>query len=1153
MKIIHRFLSVVLAILILVSNVLSYGVLAETDSNTIDIYTAEDLIKLSKECSLDTYSKNMIVKLANDIDLFNKDFSPIPSFSGIFDGNNHTIKGLNIDSNGSVKGLFRYLEEDGVIKNLNVEGNINPSGSKEQLGGIVGINKGLILNSSFEGKVKGATSIGGIAGYNDKTGTIKDCQSSGIVIGNHYTGGIVGQNLGNVLGCTNNSKVNTTDSAIPDEDGILASLKNIDTSKFNSTENINAQTDSGGITGYNQGVIELSQNYGSIGYEHVGYNIGGIAGRQSGYISNCKNYGLINGRKDVGGIVGQIEPFINLLFSEDTLGRIDKELKVLNDLIENTVNEGESSTETFYNRLDNLNELTVSTSNKMEDLTNSATDYIDESTDVINTGINRVRRVMTQLEPVIGKFRKSSEEMTKGFKGLEKGFENLSKSSSSINRSFRDLDDALEDLNKASANANIAFNKMSKAVKLIENAGENSEEVDKAFEDLDSALVDLQLALEAGIEAFYNIAEILENIDTPGNIDWDSIGNELKSQLKIMLNHVNTAIPKMRNVFHILSQELKDDKELIREAILEVGDAIEFLEIFSTYISDTFEDMEYSINDLDSASRFATLGMKNISKGMLYFKNGLDDISVALTNVEFIFKEYNDYTNLELPNLNEYVSEESESLFEGMRSISSELSLLNEDVRNSSESFYDNFRLINNQFRVIVDIISDGLNSLSFEGEDLFEDISDESLNKEGTVNRGLIKNCYNEGTIFGDVNVGGIGGTMSIEYDFDPEDDIVKKGDKSLNFKYQTKALLVSSENKGDVQAKKDCVGGIIGNMDLGTIYKGENYGSIESLYGDYIGGVAGYSNSVIRKSYSLSELSGRDYIGGIAGYGTNIFDSFSLVQIDKSNEFIGAIAGDISGDFENNYFVKDRWEGIDGISYGNKAVPESYDEFILHEDLPKEFKSFQLTFVIEDEIIDTVPFEYGDSLDLNMLPDIPEKDGYYGSWPDYNYDKLVFSKKIEAIYTPLIKVLSSDKSEARPKLLVEGGFQPSDTLDIREINSSNLMIEDAPVIERWSIELGTEIDTPLTFRYFRPKSDKDILIYQRRGSKWEKLKTTEDGRYLLFESNLKKFDLAAVERDKDRTFYYILSIIILTIIIMLISKKIILKKKDKVSIKNI
>ena len=56
--------------------------------------------------------------------------------------------------------------------------------------------------------MEGKDYVGGIAGLNEISGVLLNCVCSGKVTGAHYTGGIVGDNMGNVAGCTNDSDVN---------------------------------------------------------------------------------------------------------------------------------------------------------------------------------------------------------------------------------------------------------------------------------------------------------------------------------------------------------------------------------------------------------------------------------------------------------------------------------------------------------------------------------------------------------------------------------------------------------------------------------------------------------------------------------------------------------------------------------------------------------------------------------------------------------------------------------------------------------------------------------------------------------------------------------------------------------------------------------
>ena len=54
------------------------------------------------------------------------------------------------------------------------------------------------------------------------------------------------------------------------------------------TENVADITDIGGIAGQSGGVIRACMNRGTVGYQHMGYNVGGIAGSQTGYIEGLR-------------------------------------------------------------------------------------------------------------------------------------------------------------------------------------------------------------------------------------------------------------------------------------------------------------------------------------------------------------------------------------------------------------------------------------------------------------------------------------------------------------------------------------------------------------------------------------------------------------------------------------------------------------------------------------------------------------------------------------------------------------------------------------------------------------------------------------------------------------------------------------------------
>lgn len=293
---------------------------AEKAPRFLPISTLEQFLTFVENCRLDSYSENLQVTLHADLDLTGVSFSGVPVFCGSFDGQGHTISGLSITEDGSNLGLFRYLSKEARVQRLHVEGTVSPKGSQGTIGGIAGNNAGRILDCSFSGIVSGGDYIGGIAGVNSVSGIVESCTVEGTVAGKHFLGGIAGSNSGVIRDCSNLALVNTTAK----QNNVK--LSDITLDSVRSSEAINTVTDIGGIAGVNGGVIRDCENKADVGYLSMGYNVGGIAGSQMGYVTDCLNSGSIRGRKEIGGIIGQMEPVTNIEYSEDTLQILQKQL-----------------------------------------------------------------------------------------------------------------------------------------------------------------------------------------------------------------------------------------------------------------------------------------------------------------------------------------------------------------------------------------------------------------------------------------------------------------------------------------------------------------------------------------------------------------------------------------------------------------------------------------------------------------------------------------------------------------------------------------------------------------------------------------------------------------------------------------------------------
>ena len=183
----------------------------ELDHNTLQLYTKESAdLFIENEAEFFSFAKNVangntyegkIVKLNADLDM-----SPYESFNGVggaevknsfkgtFDGGGHTICNANVVSDGKdYTGLFNCVDE-GCIKNLNVSNTNIEGNTSDSTGGLVGnANCSVISNCTFQGKVRGADNVGGIAGEVLYDTTIVNCEVlESRITGESKVGGIAG-------------------------------------------------------------------------------------------------------------------------------------------------------------------------------------------------------------------------------------------------------------------------------------------------------------------------------------------------------------------------------------------------------------------------------------------------------------------------------------------------------------------------------------------------------------------------------------------------------------------------------------------------------------------------------------------------------------------------------------------------------------------------------------------------------------------------------------------------------------------------------------------------------------------------------------------------------------------------------------------------
>lgn len=1032
----------ILAVGLLFSS-LSVPVRAEEET-VISIQSLEEFYEFSQACKLDSWSEGKTVRLETDISIENRnDIVTVPYFKGTFDGQGHTISGLTIIYDGSVQGLFRYVGEGGTVKNLNVVGTVTPNGSMSTVGGIVGENRGEIINCSYTGVVKGSSVVGGIAGSNEETGLIKSCRTSGIVHGDHYVGGIAGKNSGKIENCTNKANVNTSTEAL------TLNLEYINLENLRSTENTTDITDIGGIVGYSTGKVESCINRGTIGYQHVGYNVGGITGRQSGYVNNCTNYGTVYGRKDIGGINGQMDPYHTLTFSESTLTKLDEQLDGLQSAVDTLIADADDYSDTVTGRLSDMHTHVTNAQNSVDTMLNEVQGVFNADTDTLNELSETISDTIDKLVPVSSDLTDASDRMKAAIKNLREAADEMEEASDISQDALVYIERALDEMEDAQADFDTASAPLEQAEKKFKEALDDFTEAYRLLQEGGSA-DEAEQKVEEGIDA---LSDAMEFMDVAG-------------------------------------EGIQAGMEDVSDAISALGEAISRLKDANEPIGEALKETAASLDDLYRMSA----SMKE-----------------ALAGLERVLEDLAEKEGLSFARLDGAFDVSQELLSDSVKEITDILDFVNTTAANKNDMIADDIQAVSDQLFAITDTIQEAFTEED-EEKDYVEDISYEDT---GEQTEGKTAFCTNLGAVEGDVNVGGITGSMAIEYDFDPEDDVKTVGDTSADFIYQTRAVIRACENRGEVTAKKNCAGGIVGSMDMGSVMESYAYGRVVSTGGKYTGGIAGSSQADIRNSYAKCTLSGNDYVGGIAGEGNNILQCYSLVRIEDSGEYTGAIAGNANGALEQNYFVSEVLAGVDGISYNAKAEPMVYEEFVSLENMPAEFKGFQLVFCAEDEIIRELEFEYGADLSSLELPQIPAKDGSYARWEEVDYSHMVFDTTVNAVYDDNITALeSAQKRNELPVLVAEGSFDGDDRLsfDAQERDMSGIKGRNQ-LLESWRLKIPEDGNALHRIQYLIPETDKTVEIEYQTAEGWVKANAQKDGQYLVWEAEGNELVFRSVE----------------------------------------
>lgn len=260
-----------------------------TQGNPFQIETAAQLAYFAKTVNEGEAYLHKYIVLTADIDLANKEWTPIGNhsnpFKGNFNGDNHTVTGMQISGELDRVGLFGEcikFNVNSAIKNITVKDSVICG--INFVGAIVGYAEGINIENcrSIGNTINGKTDVGGICGKigGYSVGKVSQCYNSSKVTGRVRVGGIAGMG-GIAENCLNTGEIMIIDKAYQSACGGIFGIFDDTTASASITACVN------------------------LGKVSGGESFGGIVGRtdseSTGHISNCYyNMDAITGGFDAG-------------------------------------------------------------------------------------------------------------------------------------------------------------------------------------------------------------------------------------------------------------------------------------------------------------------------------------------------------------------------------------------------------------------------------------------------------------------------------------------------------------------------------------------------------------------------------------------------------------------------------------------------------------------------------------------------------------------------------------------------------------------------------------------------------------------------------------------------------------------------------------
>ena len=1054
---------------IVMFNIFPVGIVSADEA--ISISTVSDFKNFTEKCVYDEYSRNKKFVLQNDIDLKNTEIKPIEIFCGIFEGNGHSIKNVNLSFEGSNKGLFCNVTRDGQIRDLTVTGEIKVTNdtdaesiikqratsilSKTNLdiedidtsakiaGGIVGYNEGKIINSSFSGSIDASQQAGGIVGYNAMSGLIDTCSNEGEISGDSEIGGIAGYNEGRIKLSKNSGKI------CPDSN--------------ENTKNV------GGISGNNKGALVICTNEGEVGGESFGDNIGGISGMQSGEIRECINKGLIRGRRSIGGISGRFEPYTDIDLSyESAKAAIRKQADIFQDDVDSarkkiidygvdlltgsktfssilselgfsdSISKADKIADSAINMMDSISRAVDSASDA--NLSGSATDAVNQFKDTIKESGDSLSSFSEDARTSIKNSSDSLNKTLDSFNDFLDEFDGKGKEISDLMDNLNDaVDQGRDDIGEISDKLTNRLDSMKESVDKV------TDNLDETHENLQSLMNELKRASKVTSGSLSDVADNLDVLLINLRNDINSFSKNIDKIKTALENIINGIKPKTSGVVTTQSvATTAPSKTPAPTATPNVG--------YKASTEDTISN-NYDVEPTTIGS------IADFLFPTAYAADDDDDMKTAIENIKS--------TDISLPRL--IGGEQADTALIKYS--------FNEGTIEATE--YAGGIAGNIGFE---SIIRSGDNVTLPDGTKVSSD----------SVLKAVIDSCISEGKIVAkNKYAGGISGKCDI-------------------------GNIKNSLTTGEINVTEgDYAGGTVG-MSSGSI---EQCIAINDLYGkNHIGGIAGTAKDIVG-SYSLPRLDEKiERSGAIAGFITgNAEHSYFIdegltgidgVSLEGKAEAVkpydmttsdGSFPEKMSGLPQDEYYMESNDLFLPQIKSLAQNNAENIGALLQSKSSELSRFRFNVVFKDKDQELKSLSVDYGTVLKESDIPKLSADGKELPIWDKDVEKPIIRHTTFTTIYNKATTTISSGEDPAI--LLAESVFTDDTSLTLKEEDVTH-SFSGYEIGKAYSFTLNKPAYDVIKV-HIRDENKKAAKIGIQQDGKWSVVDCSIDGSYAVFETD--------------------------------------------------